>query len=206
MAKRRYEQRLRAKSAEETQRRIIDAVYDHLREAPAEPVSLGRVARTAGVARSTIYVIYGSRAGLFDAVADDLFRRTGYERLLEAVSNPDPRESLRGGLRSGVEMFAADRDVARALFSMEALDEEAVGGAIKRMEERRSRGMARLARRLGEKSLLRPDVSVKDAANLLWLLAGFDAFDALYTGRRMSAKAVGDLLVATAERSLYRRP
>ena len=32
MATRRYEQRLRAQSAEETRRRILDAAYDRLRE------------------------------------------------------------------------------------------------------------------------------------------------------------------------------
>jgi hypothetical protein len=31
MATRRYEQRLRAQSAEETRRRVLDAVYDQLR-------------------------------------------------------------------------------------------------------------------------------------------------------------------------------
>ena len=77
MAKRPYEQRLRARSAEETRRRILDAVYERLREAPAEPVSVERVARMAGVARSTVYLVFGSRAGLFDALGDDLLRQDG---------------------------------------------------------------------------------------------------------------------------------
>ena len=39
--------------------RIIDAVLARLRAAPAEPVSIERVARMAGVARSTVYAIFG---------------------------------------------------------------------------------------------------------------------------------------------------
>ena len=67
MATRPYEQRQRAEAAEQTRRRILDAVIERLRKAPAEPVSVDRIAEMAGVARSTVYAIFGSRAGLFDA-------------------------------------------------------------------------------------------------------------------------------------------
>jgi AcrR family transcriptional regulator len=199
---RKYEQRLRAEGAEQTRRRILDAMYERLREAPSEPVSVDHVARMAGVARSTVYVIFGSRAGLFDALGADLLERGGLERLVEAVADPDARESMRGGLRTGAEMFAGNRDVLRALHSMAQLDEGAVGGAIQRIEERRARGMIRLARRLARQKALRPDVDTKFAAHLLWVLASFDTFDALYTDRGLSVDEVGDILVATAERSL----
>ena len=59
MATRKYEQRLRAEAAEETRRSILDAVYDRLRRAPSTPVSVEQVARTAGVSRSTVYLVYG---------------------------------------------------------------------------------------------------------------------------------------------------
>ena len=204
MATRKYEQRLRAQSAEETRRRILDAVYERLREAPAQPVSVDQVARMAGVARSTVYLIFGSRAGLFDALGKDLYERAGRDRLVEAVSHPDAREHMRGGLRRGAEMFAAYADVFRALFSMAKLDEEAVGGAVARMEEIRAGGMARVARSLAEQDVLRPGVTEEEAANVMWLLASFDAFDSLYTGRGLSLDEVVGVLVATAERTLCR--
>jgi AcrR family transcriptional regulator len=199
---RRYEQRLRAQSADETRRRILDAVYDGLRDAPSRPVSVDRVARAAGVARSTVYLVFGSRAGLFDALGRDLMERSGYAGLIEAVGHPDAREHMRGGIAAGARMFAADRDVARALYSMAQLDEEAVGGAIGRIEAERSRGMLRLARRLDEQGLLRDDVTVEDAALTLWVMTSFDAFDLLFTGRGLSLEETTRLLVAAAERAL----
>ena len=204
VAKRRYEQRERAEAAERTRRRILDAVIERLRKAPAEPVSIDHIAEMAGVARSTVYAIFGSRAGLFDGVAADVLEREDYERLLEAKHEPDAREHMRAGFRSGTDMLAADRDIVRALFSMAQLDEGAVGDAVRKREENRAAGMARLAGRLVEQDLLRPDVSAEDAERILWVLTSFDSFDLLYTGRGMSSEAVADLLFATAERALLR--
>ena len=127
-------------------------------------------------------------------------------RLTEAVADPDAREHLRGGLRAGVEIFAAMRDAANALFSMSSLDPESVGGAMNRLEVRRWGGMLHLARRLAEQDLLRDDMTIEDAANVLWLLASFGSFDALYSGRGMSSDEVADVLIAMAERSLYAEP
>ncbi len=55
MPTRKYEQGLRAEAAEETRKRILDALYARLSEQPSEPVSVEQVARLARVAgrRST---------------------------------------------------------------------------------------------------------------------------------------------------------
>lgn len=202
MTTRKYEQRLRAESAEETRRRILDAVFERLTAEPASPVSVDRVAREAGVARSTVYLVFGSRAGLFDAVAADLQQRAGFDRIVAAVKEPDAKDHLRKGMRAGVDAYAKHRDVTRALFSMSALDPEAVAGAMLRLEEDRSGGMEHLANRLDEQGLLRTDVDRATASHVLYQLTSFDCFDLLYTGRALSARAVADLLVAQAERTL----
>jgi AcrR family transcriptional regulator len=202
VATRRYEQRRRAQTAEETRRRVLDAMYEQLRETPAQPVSVDRIARTAGVARSTVYVIFGSRAGLFDAFAADLLERGGFRRVLDAIADPDPRVHLREGITGAVHTFAAHRDVTRALVSMAALDADAVGGAMQRSEQRRAKGMMRLARRLARHGLLREGLTAKAAADRLWVLTSFDAFDLLYSGRGLSADEVARVLVETAERGL----
>ena len=130
MAKRRYEQRLRAEAADETRQRILDALYQRLRSAPSEPISVEEVARSARVSRSTVYLAFGSRAGLFDALTDQLLRGGGYDRIVEARLQPDARDHLRDALAGGVEMYVAHRDVFRVLLSMARLDPDEVGGAI----------------------------------------------------------------------------
>ena len=199
-----YRQQLRAESADETRRRILDAVDQRLRQAPTEPLSLDEVARLAKVARSTIYLVFGSRAGLFDAFADDLWARTGLSALTEAVQAPDARDHLRGGFAAATRMFAADQAIYRVLYSMGQLDQAAVGGALEKMKKERSGGMAHVARRLHEDGVLRDGITVEYAADVLWVLSSFDAFDTLFTDRGLSVDEAIALLVKTAEDALCR--
>jgi hypothetical protein len=62
--------------------------------------------------------------------------------------------------------------------------------------------MLHLARRLAEQGELRDDVTEAEAADTLRVLAGFESFDALYTGRGLPTDEVARRLVATAERAL----
>jgi AcrR family transcriptional regulator len=206
VATRPYEQRARAEEAERTRMRIIEAVFTRLREAPTEPVAIDRVAGMAGVARSTVYVIFGSRSGLFDAVGRELAARSGYARLVDAKHQPDARDHLRAGFRAASEMMAANRDIYRALRSMAQLDEQAVGGVVRRMDEERAGGMARLAGRLAEQGVLREGLSIEDAERLLWMLTSFESFDSLFTDRDLSTDRAVELLIETAERALYATP
>jgi AcrR family transcriptional regulator len=204
VATRKYEQRQRADSAAQTRRSILEAVATRLRQAPTEPVSLDKVAQLAGVSRSTIYVAFGSRAGLLDAFVEDLGERTGIANLTAAVRAPDALSHMRGAALAASRMLAADIEIYRVLHAMAKIDPDSVGGAIDKMEKGRRGGMAYLAKRLAEEGLLREDMTERRAADLLWVLCSFEAFDLLYTGRKMSVDSAARLLSTTAERALCR--
>jgi len=65
--KRTYTMTARAKSAEETRRRILKAAFDLQSRRLASEIGLEAVAEEAGVSVQTILRHFGSRAGLFDA-------------------------------------------------------------------------------------------------------------------------------------------
>ena len=202
MPTREYKQRLRAESAAETRQRILDAVAERMRTAPTEPVSIDQVARLAKVSRSTIYVVFDSRAGLFEAFAEDLWERTGLADLSQATKSADALEHLRGAMKAACRMFAGDLDVYRVLFTMARLDPDAVGQVIERTETDRKHGMKHLAMRLAEDGYLRDDITVEQALDLLWVLGSFDAFYLVHAGRNLSVDDAADLLSLTAERTL----
>src|SRR4051812_40710237 len=203
MATRPYEQRARAEESARARMRIIEAVFERLQEAPAEPVAVDRIARMAGGARSTVYAIFGSRQGLFDAGGRELAGGSRFARLVDAKYEDDARDHLRAGFRAASRMFAANRDIYRALRSMAQLDEQAVGGVVRRMDEERANGMKRLAGRLKEQGVLREDLSVRDAEHMLWMLLSFESFARICRGRGLPPKRPIELLTRAAERDLY---
>ena len=201
---RKYEQVLRAENAEQTRRRILDAVGQRLREAPTEQLSLDAIARDARVSRSTIYGVFGSRSGLLDAFVSDLWERTGLPALTEAVASDDARTHLRAGIAAASRMKAGDLEVYRALHAMDRLDPESSGNAVRQMEIDRRGGMEHLAQRLHDGGVLRDDVTVEWATHLLWVLTSFESLDLLVSGRQLSVDEAVQVLVTSAERSLCR--
>jgi hypothetical protein len=62
--------------------------------------------------------------------------------------------------------------------------------------------MGWVANRLREENHLRSDLTPERAAHVIWLLASFDAFDLLATGRGLEPDDVTELLIDAAERAL----
>ena len=174
----------------------------HARAGPGA-LQVEEVARTAGVSRSTVYLLYGSRAGLFDALARHLRLEAGFDELIREFRRPDALEAMRGSQRAAVRMYAKMPELARAMFTMSAVDPDAVA-AIRAIEDGRRPGQAEIARRLAEQGYLRDGVDVDEATDILTVITSFQAFDELFSGSGLQAEVVADRLVAMAERSICR--
>ncbi|HSL34234.1 MAG TPA: helix-turn-helix domain-containing protein, partial [Candidatus Limnocylindrales bacterium] len=159
MDKRQYRQRARAEAAEGTRRRILDAARATLERGPLGALKVDEVAKAAGVSRSTVYLLYGSRAGLFDALARYLRDESGFGALIEAFRLPDALDALRTAQRVAVRMYATMPDLARALFTLAAIDPDGVA-AVRAIEDGRRPGQAEIARRLAAQGYLRDGVTV----------------------------------------------
>ena len=204
MSPRSYTQHVRAETAAQTRARILDAAYGRLRQAPGEKVTVEGVARDAGVSRATVYLVFGDRSGLFDAIGTDLLDRSGFADVMRAVDEPDPLHAVEGFCYATTQLYSRNQDILRSLFAMAQLDPTALGGAIARMEEGRSRGMQLLAQRLADEGLLRADADAGRAADLLWLLSGFASFDLLATVRGLSPADIAGLYLDTITRTVLR--
>lgn len=203
MDKRQYVQRARAESADATRRGILEAARATLERGPVGALRVDEVARSAGVSRSTVYLLYGSRAGLFDALGRQLRDEAGFDDLLREFRRPDALDAMRGAQRAAVRMYAQMPELARALFTLAAVDPDAVA-AVRAIEDGRRPGQAQIARRLAEQGYLREGVSVDEATDILTVITSFQAFDELFNGGGLPAGVVADRLVAMAERSICR--
>jgi AcrR family transcriptional regulator len=203
MDKRRYVQRARAEAADATRERILSAAEASFERGPLAAVRLDDVARRARVSRSTVYQLFGSRRGLLVALANRLRDEAGFDRLAEAARHPDAREAFRRAQRESARMFAERPELARALFTLAAIDADAVA-AVAALEDGRRPGMLDLAQRLEAQGQLRPGITVDEAADLLSVATSFPAFDELYHARGLPSDVVADRLVALGERAICR--
>jgi len=201
--RRSYNQKARAENAAETRRRIIEVTRDLLARAPLENVSLPAIAAEAEVARSTVYAIFGSREGLMVAVAEDLLERGGFARIGQALRGPDVVRAFETSMDVAMELYSQEHEVSWALLSLAAVDRDASSAAA-RLNFGRRDGMRKIAQRMHDQGVLRDDVTVDEAADVLWLITSFETFGQLYRDRSLTPKQVGERLMAITRRTLYR--
>ncbi len=159
--------------------------------------SVGDVAATAKVARSTIYTTFGSRTGLLAALADDALHRAGLGDVIAEYRQADAVVALERSLRASCRMYAADHRVFTRLLMLREVDPEAAE-PLSRAQGDRAFGMADLSGRLAAQGRLRAGMTPERAADVLWVLTGFWTFDELFSGRGLDADASADVLLEMA--------
>ena len=206
MDKRRYVQTRRARRVGGHPARILEAA----REPPSSAVRSARckvdeVAREAGVARSTVYLLFGSRAGLFDALGPLPARRGRVRRARRRV--PAARRARQPARRRSAPRSRCTRSCPTS-----------PGPVHARAPSTRTR-VAAVARHRGRppaghggawpgrspsRATCATDVTVEEAVDILTVITSFQAFDELFTGSGLPADVVADRLIAMAERSVCR--
>jgi AcrR family transcriptional regulator len=180
MSPRPYRLGQRQATTDQTRARILAAAHQLL-AAPGgiAGVTVEAVARHADVARMTIYYQFGSKAGLLEALFDQL-ATTGQlpQGAAAAFRQADPLEALACYVAAFGRFWASERLVLRRLRSLAALDPELAQGVAAR-DARRRAGLELLAGRLADRYGHPPPEALGEAVAVLHMLTSFEAFDAL---------------------------
>jgi AcrR family transcriptional regulator len=177
MSPRPYRLGRRRVAAEQTRARVIAAARELLMASGGfAGFTIDAVARQAGVARMTIYYQFGSKAGLLEALFDDLAARGGMEQLPSAFSRPDPLDALDDFVAVFCRFWASDRLIIRRLQGLAALDPDFE--QVSREEWRRE-GLRVILRRLADRSGRPSPEAFEEAVDVLHLLTGFQSYDSL---------------------------
>ena len=172
---RQYRLGRRQELVDRTEQAILSAARDLVSQKPAEAVSVGAIARHAGVSRLTVYQRFGSRSGLLQALAP----RSAASEAVEG----DPRDALRHHLVQACTAWA----VAPALYRHLPARSDSDSGTHRHLAESLLAGDA-----------LRPGCSLREAEDVLGALTSFALFDRLHHDGRRTPAAVGDILMRLA--------
>jgi AcrR family transcriptional regulator len=169
----------RKAAASETRTRILEAARQLLSSQAETELSMEAIARRADVSRLTIYYQFDSRTGLLEALYDYLAQRGNMRRMPEVFREADPSLAIEKVIGIFVGFWASDPVAIRRLRAMAALDPEIARGIYAR-DLRRQHIFGEMLKRLaatGKKSFT--EEQLNSTADLLAMLTGFAAYDAL---------------------------
>jgi AcrR family transcriptional regulator len=180
MSPRPYRLGQRQATSEQTRTRILAAARQLLAAAGGiGAFTVEAVARQSDVSRMTVYYQFGSKAGLLEALFDQLATTGGLQGgAAAALGQPDPLDALAAYIAAFGRFWAAERLVLRRLRSLAALDPELAQG-VRARDARRRKGLELLAGRLADRYGQPPPQALGEAVVVLHMLTSFEAFDAL---------------------------
>lgn len=184
-----YEMSNRARQARETRRRIVEAAARLFVRDGYSATSISSIAEEAEVAVPTVYASLRSKANILRAVveltvrgddeATPLSSRADWQKI---ERQPDPREKL--ALFTRLHRQIGDREAAvfAQLEAAAGADREATK-MLAEHDKLRHQTQSRLARSLHRSNQLKPGLTARRAADVIWTLASERTYLALVRDR-----------------------
>ena len=193
---RRYDSSGRRSQAERSRERIVEVARDRFLGNGYAVTTVASIARVAGVSAETVYKAFGGKPGLVRAILAKALEGAGpvpaeerSDRL--AVTETDPRKIIRGWTRLAMEVAPGAAPVELLVRDAGVTDPQ-MAELFEEMEQARLVRMTDNARRLAEHGHLRSDVSVEDAAVVMWTYTSPVLYELLVLKRGWSVERFAD--------------
>ena len=182
--KRPYHSRVRPRQAEETRRRILEAARELFESRGYAVTTLESIAEIADVSPKTIAAVFGSKGALLAEVINPEAFSTPVQQLIEevrATEDPSRRLSLVAQIsRQAYQQVASSLELLRTAGAVAP----ELADLAQQVEARRRQNQARLMASLREQGVLRPDLSLEEATDVLWALTSYDLYRMLVVEQR----------------------
>jgi len=166
----------RAQSTAATRAALLGAARAHLSQPDPAPWSMEAVAAAAGVTRVTAYNQFGSRAGLVEAVLDEVVSAEAMDQLVTGTAALQPAVAVQVAVARTCSFWHAERTLLRRLFAT-AYTEPAIAELLERREGWRKKQWTALLGRLPQPPGGALDAA--QAAEVLTAITSFPAYDRL---------------------------
>jgi AcrR family transcriptional regulator len=139
-------------------------------------LTMDTLARESGVTRQTIHNLFGTKAGVLEALFDQLALDGGMERMRNVMRQTNTEAMLAGFVEVFADFWSRDRLLIRRIHGIAAIDPE-FGAAVEARNRRRQMAAARVVDRLRDGGRDPEDRTQRIAT--LYALTSFEFFDAL---------------------------
>jgi AcrR family transcriptional regulator len=208
--RRKYNSTRRQAQAAQTRQDILAAAHRLFLERGYAGTTLAAIATAAGVVVETIYRAYGSKAELFKAVVRAAVAG-GADRaqvpveqrpaIAAVIAEPDPHRQLELYAATQPGIHARAGPLMRVLVEAAATDPE-LARLRAQIEDERRNGQGSVAQLLADRGVLRPDLPVQEAGDLVWTLSSLAVYDLLVLQRGWTPERYRDWLGAALARDL----
>lgn len=191
---------LREERAQVTRRRIAEAARRLFFRDGYAATTLVAIATESNVAVQTVYAVYGSKAGILDALREIAMRQPEAEALYQQqMAEPSPRRRLALFARSVRLRWELAGDIVVIHRDAGTADANVRAGVAATLERRRN-GIALLAATLSED--FRPGVGVEQASAVLDALTLPEVYEELVGVHGWTSDAYEDWLASALVREL----
>ena len=191
--KRPYRLGLREATVQAHRVRILDATRKVFSIAGYHGAALEEVALRAGVSRKTIYIQFGSKLGLLDALLSDLESTAELPDRVQVIMQKPARQALAEYFAEVCRFWNRNEAVMRAIIGLAATD-AAAGKVVDMHDGARRRRLSSFIKLLSARAELARGYPQSAAVDLMWLLSSFAAYDHLVHRSQLSVEWAATLL------------
>jgi AcrR family transcriptional regulator len=195
-----YDTTNRQRQAAETRRRIFEAAQELFTRDGYVTTTIAAIAEHAGVAVQTVYASTKSKRDILKGIIDlaisgedEQVPVQASSRWQEIEAEPDARTKLRRLARLHREICVREAP-AFAIMADAAGSDPEIRTLMHEMADQRYQDHHRLAKTLHQTSHIRPGLSSRRAADIIWTLANERTYLALVRDRRWSSRDYEDWL------------
>jgi AcrR family transcriptional regulator len=156
---------------EESRAAILSAARSQLEANGYRQLTMGSLAAESGVTRQTIHNLFGTKAGVLEALFDLIALDGGMESMRNVMTQPSTEAMLEGFVEVFCRFWSSNRMLLRRIHGIGAIDPE-FGTVIEARNGRRYNAAKRIVNRMGSGDLV-------ERASALTALTSFEFFDAL---------------------------
>jgi AcrR family transcriptional regulator len=181
-----YDLGKRLEQMEDSRAAILRAARSQLEANGYRQLTMGSLATESGVTRQTIHNLFGTKAGVLEALFDLIALDGGMESMRKVMTLPSTEAMLEGFVEVFCRFWSSNRMLLRRIHGIGAIDPE-FGTVIEARNGRRYHAAKRIVSRIGGKNL-------DERVSTLTALTSFEFFDALADNLRDEKRAAAIVL------------